>query len=1133
MESIQKETGRKQATILHADISGFDKLSELLPPDEVTKHLNTCFQSMEGIIRLYRGSVEKISGDELIAVFGLSGFSDKTPSDALNTALELQNKMEEFNSDHNLQHSIDLKIGIQTGNVILGKFGKGDKLQETVLGETVSMAARICDIAEVGQVLMGEETYDTTRDHFEFHVLEPVPVKGKKKAVPVFEAKGRKRIPLNNDLKKGRTINSAMVGRDIELRQLEKQVLQLINGRGSVVNIVGKAGIGKSRLMAEIRQNEMLERVAIFEGRALSNGQNLSFHPIIQIIKSWAGIKEDDSTEQAIRKLETNILRIYSEAFDEVFPFIATMMGYRLEGKAKERIKDIEGEALEKLILKNMRELLSKAASIRPVVIVIEDAHWCDISSIIFLESLFKLVQKQRLFFVNVFRPDYKQTGERIQKFLIDNLKEHHQEIAVKPLSKEESDELIENLLHKVALPDEINSLIIDRASGNPFFIEEVIRSFIDEGLIEMKDNAFILSENIKYANIPESIDNVLLSRIDRLDGKTKNLLRTASVIGRKFYYKVLEEAAETIEEMDNKLEYLKDTQLISERKQKDEVEFLFKHALAQQATYDSIVEKSRKDLHLKIAGSIEKVFARRIHEFYGTLAHHYSKAGQPEKTEEYLIKAGDESMKSGASSEAVNFLKKALEAHLQNTRNIPDRQMVVDLEEKLALALYATGQYTEAVEYFEKVICFYHKSFPTTDQQRKLSLPFSLFVMTKLIYFNMPNHDKSGAAIEKKILTIMDRKNKALVSVDPKRSFYDLVYAFRFLRRHKFGQYDAAMVIGGCPMFVFSGTKVLYKLGQKGIETSLKYIDENYSFGLISYKSTLSVYAYYTGTIFDSKDEETVFNKGISIGEHWPLTIYYFHGGYCLIESGNGKRSQYFIKRLTEIAEVIENSYALVQSQRLNAFYSLKFRNIENTLAVTEDAISLSIKTNHTLSIIGLWCIRAIAFSLDSKIEDAKTCLSEAKKYLGDIKLPLSLARYLSAKVYLEITRYKLPKNIDGDRKIMLKTSKQLIKYANKARKNLTEAYRLRAIVFWLLNKPVRAFKNFEKSIKAGITYDCDLELSRTYFEAGKFLRDPKNKKERINSMNGTDCLMKAKSMFHEMNLQWDLEEYEKYMEG
>ncbi|MCP4297907.1 MAG: ATP-binding protein, partial [Proteobacteria bacterium] len=181
-----------------------------------------------------------------------------------------------------------------------------------------------------------------------------------------------------------------------------------------------------------------------------------------QIIKSWAGIKAEDTPEDSVNKLQRIIRRVYPEAKDEIFPFIATMMGYRLEGKAKERIRDIEGEALENLILKNLRDLLSKVASVRPIVIVIEDAHWVDISSLIVLESLFKLVTKHRILFVNVFRPGHNETGERIGKFLNENLKEYFHEINIEALSQKESGELINNLLQQTNLPEEINNLIVE-----------------------------------------------------------------------------------------------------------------------------------------------------------------------------------------------------------------------------------------------------------------------------------------------------------------------------------------------------------------------------------------------------------------------------------------------------------------------------------------------------------------------------------------------------------------------------------------------------------------------------------------------------------------------------------------------
>nr|NQU91848.1 hypothetical protein [Bacteroidota bacterium] len=323
-----------------------------------------------------------------------------------------------------------------------------------------------------------------------------------------------------------------------------------------------------------------------------------------------------------------------------------------------------------------------------------------------------------------------------------------------------------------------------------------------------------------------------------------------------------------------------------------------------------------------------------------------------------------------------------------------------------------------------------------------------------------------------------------------------------------------------------------MYKIDQKGLETFLKYIDESYAYGLISYQVTLSVHAYYLGLIFDPKDEERVFKEGVNLGQSWLLQGYYFYGGSCIIETGSRNRSQHFIKRLKEVAEVLENSYAMVQSQRLNALYSLKFRNIEDTLDISEAAISLSVNTKHTLTIIALYSIRSVAFSLVARLEDARINLAEMQKYLKGMNLSLFQTWYLIAKSYIEIAGFKLHKKNDGDGEIMLKTSKQLIKHAKKAVKNLTEAYRLHAIVFRLLNKPARAFNSFEKSIKAGIDYDCKLELSRTYFEAGKFLRDPKNKKDRINGMNGTEYLMKAKAMFEEMDLEWDLMQYQVFMD-
>jgi predicted ATPase/class 3 adenylate cyclase len=1129
MTAHQTTSEQQQATILHAVISGFDKLSETMESGEISKLMNQCFEVVESVITLWDGKINKFMGDAYMATFGIADDPEGAPAKATGAALELLNKITELNSNIELSIPIEIKVGIKTGSVLLGNVGKDDKTSMTVIGNTVSIAGRLSDIAQKGQVLTGLKTYENIKDKYQCQALEPVPVKGIKKPLSVFQVMGRKKSSVSISTQTGRMISSAMVGREEESRQLEKQFIQLINGRGSIVNIIGKAGIGKSRLMAEIRHKDLLKKVTFFEGRAVSNGKNLSFHPITQIIRSWAGIKEEDSPDDSLNKLQRGIQRVYAEAFDEIFPFIATMMGYRIEGKAKERTKDIEGEALENLILKNLRDLISRAASIRPVVIVIEDAHWCDISSVIFLESLFKLAPKHRIMFVNVFRPGHKETGERIRKFLGENLKAHSLEIKIEPLEQKESEELIQNLLHQTNLPVEINNLIIERAAGNPFFIEEVIRSLIDEGLIEIKDNNFLLTKNIIYANIPESIDNVILSRIDRLDEKTKSLLKTASVIGRNFYFKVLEEAAETIEEMDNKLEYLKDVQLLNERKKKDEVEFLFKHALAQQATYESIVEKTRKELHFKIAGSIEKVFAGRIHEFYGMLALHYGKAGHQGKTEEYLIKAGEESMKSGACAEAVTFLKKALETHIQINKDIPDRQKVVELEEKLAFALYFSGQFVEAIEYFDKLIAYYYKPFPESTLGRLIGLAYNLIIIYRAIYFYKVKPTARPGKIQYKITKMNTSKNQALINVDPKKAFFDALYTVRFMRRKQFGIFDANLLLSGSSVLFFTG--IFFNLGQKLAEWGKTFLDEKNILGWLWGKYSLMMYFYFAGKRIEIKDEEKVFKYGIKLGEYWPLTIFYVYSGFNMIELGNEKLTVNYLNRIAEISEAFDNNFSTVQYHRLNVIFNLKYRKLEETIKATEEANHWIQKSDHAITLFVVNCFRSMALSLQQNLSMAKNSLHEAEKLLKDIKTRLSLSYYFFAKSYIEIAELKEKTNDRSDGKIALKTTGNLIHHSQKVRKSLTEAYRLRAIVFWLLNKPNKALKNFNKSIKAALSYGGNLELSRTYFEVGKFLRDPNNKKERINGMNGTEYLMKAKGMFEEMGLEWDLKEYERFV--
>ena len=368
-----------------------------------------------------------------------------------------------------------------------------------------------------------------------------------------------------------------------------------------------------------------------------------------------------------------------------------------------------------------MRELLVKGSEARPTVIYIEDFHWVDTSSLELIKALFRLVEEYRILFILVFRPNYGDTGERVTAFIQENYPSNWTKVELEPLKESESEQLLSNLLQIKNFPNQMREQILQRAGGNPFFIEEVARSLINEGAVVLEKGEYRATDKINNLVIPQSIHALIMARIDRLDEETKNLVRVASVIGRNFFYRILTEVAGTIEEVDRRLDYLKEIQIIRERKRMEEVEYLFKHALTQETAYESILIQRRKEIHQKVAQSIEKVFIERLHEFYGMLAYHYSRAESLEKAEEYLIKAGEEAVKSSASNEALHYYQEALSIYRRLRGDSADPEKVAMLEKNIGLALFNRGHYTEAVEHFDKALNYYWGELPKNALSKAL----------------------------------------------------------------------------------------------------------------------------------------------------------------------------------------------------------------------------------------------------------------------------------------------------------------------------------------------------------------------------------------------------------------------------
>ena len=336
-------------------------MTEKLDPEQVKEITGRIFTGVKRITAKYEGFIERVMGDGVLAFFGVPRSHEDDPTRAIHAALEIHAMVKAMSPEYEAMVGgpLTMHSGINTGLVVTADVDP-ESGTHAIAGDAVNVASRLSGMAGPGEILVGEETVRRSQGRFVFDDLGPRRVKGKTDPITVFKV-----VSPRGSVPGGafdRQVSSEMVGRDRELDRLELQVMKVINGEGSVVNVVGEAGIGKSRLIAELRKRDVMKKVTLLEGRAISIGRNLSFYPIIDLLKQWAGIAEDDSETARFEKLERAVSAIHPEEADEIVPFVAVLMGMKLRGKHAERVKGIEGESLEKIIFKNVRELIIKGS---------------------------------------------------------------------------------------------------------------------------------------------------------------------------------------------------------------------------------------------------------------------------------------------------------------------------------------------------------------------------------------------------------------------------------------------------------------------------------------------------------------------------------------------------------------------------------------------------------------------------------------------------------------------------------------------------------------------------------------------------------------------------------------------------
>jgi class 3 adenylate cyclase/tetratricopeptide (TPR) repeat protein len=652
---------RRIVTMLFCDLKGSTAAAEKLDPEDWAEVMNGAFAHLIAPVYRYEGTLARLMGDAILAFFGAPIAHEDDPQRAVLAGLAITRELVPFREriERELGIELDVRVGINTGLVVVGEVGSDLRLEYTAMGDAVNLAARMEQTAAPGTVRVAEATWREVAPLFDGEDLGAVEVKGKQEPVRAFRVVGPKARP--GRLRGLEGIDSPMVGRDRELGILRGHAGALARGSGHVVSIMGEAGLGKSRLVAELRralESDAAAGLSVHEGRTLSYQSSVPYAPVVDLLRGVLGLGPEggaspthDAALGAIGKVTGDELLAQA-----VSPFIASVLGVPVEGAAAERVRYMEPPARHAAIAGAVAELLAAASARRPLLLVFEDLHWADTSSLQVIERLLPLAASASLLLLLVLRPRPDEPSWRLHEVASREHAHRYTHLPLDPLGAEDSRALVANLLHVEGLSDNVRLAILERAEGNPYFVEEVIRSFIDQGVIVREGDGWRATRDVEGVVIPGSLAAVLGARLDRLDEPTKHVAQIAAVMGRELDHEVL--ARVLGGSPDQALGELERRGLVRERARLPRRLYWFKHVLVQEAAYQSLLLKTRREVH----GQVAAVLAELAPDRAADIARHYLEAKDGARALPHLVAAAERSARAYSTPEALRQYGRAVE---------------------------------------------------------------------------------------------------------------------------------------------------------------------------------------------------------------------------------------------------------------------------------------------------------------------------------------------------------------------------------------------------------------------------------------------------------------------------------------
>ena len=677
------EGERKQVTVLFADLKGSMELLADRDPEEARQLLDPVLERMMAAVHRYEGTVNQVLGDGIMALFGAPIAHEDHAIRACYAALAMQEAMRRYSEEVRRAHGVEvqIRVGLNSGQVVVRAIGNDLHMDYSAIGQTTHLAARMEQLAPPGSIRLTAETLRLAEGWVQVNPLGPVPVKGLPEPVEVCElvGAGPARTHLQAFATRGLT---PFVGRQAELTALYQALEQAGAGHGQAVAVIGEPGVGKTRLFHEFTHASRIHGWLLLESSSTSYGKATPYLPVLDLLKAYFQIENHDDGRRVHEKLTGRLLTL-DPALGPTLPAFLALLEVPVEAP---HWQALDPSQRRQRTLDALKRLLLRESQVQPLLLVFENLHWIDAETQAFLDGLVESLPTARLLLLVNYRPEYQHGW---------STKTSYTQLRLDPLPPTSTKVMLQSLLGDDAGLEPLTQRLIERTQGNPFFLEESVRTLVETQVLVGDQGAYRLAKALPSIQVPATVQAVLAARIDRLPPEEKQLLQTAAVIGTEVPLALLQAMAEVPEApLRLCLMHLQAAEFLYETRLFPEIEYTFKHALTQQVTYETLLQERRRALHARIVEALEALARDRVAEQAEPLAHHALRGEVWDKAVAYLRQAGEKALARSAYREAVGYFEQALSAlpQLPETRNTCEQ--AIDLRLALHSALFPSGDY-------------------------------------------------------------------------------------------------------------------------------------------------------------------------------------------------------------------------------------------------------------------------------------------------------------------------------------------------------------------------------------------------------------------------------------------------------